>query len=159
MLLGKADGPVTLVRQVANPLIGAADPGFSHGHFPLGRRARGYFPGRLIGNVAAALHIRRHIGAMVLDGLESSHRPAELRTLLGIFHGHFQHGRGPAQHFQALAGHRPLQSPLKDRPTRIYRAQHGRGRRLHALQDDLALAVGGYGRQRVDGQAGGIGRD
>ena len=159
MLFGKADGPVTLMRQVANPLIGAADPGFSHGHFPLGRLSRGYFPSRLIGNVAAALHIRRHIGAMVLDGLESSHRPAELRALLGVFHGHFQHRFRAAQHFQTLAGHRPLQSPLDKGPPPIYCAQNGIGRRLHPLQDNLALAVGGYGRQRVDGQAGGVGRD
>ena len=153
----KADGAVALVAQRADPLVGAAAPGFGHSHFPTRRHPLRDGPRRLVSNLARALNIGGHIGAVMLHGLETAHRPPELGALFHIVHGHIQHGRGAAHHLDAMRRRRPGQRPLHDGPTFADCAQHGFGWHGHAVQPHFAEALVADGADLLHGHAGRVG--
>ena len=147
VLLGEADGAVDLVAGGADAAIGLADPCLGYRYVLLGGCALRELPGCLSGYVTAAFDVARHVGAVVLHGLEGPDWTAELDSLLGVLDRHVQDSLGAADHLRAL-GRRSPQDHLFDRlPASVHLSKHRRLWYGHVLQDDLGLAVGCDGLQ------------
>ena len=143
MLPGKTDAAVDLNGLAGHGFTHVAAIGFGHGdgltgfgHILINR------PGCVIGQRTGVLDLDHHVHALMLDGLKTADRLAELDPLLGVGDRHIELLLAGADHLGTQTGHGLVERPLDNRPARADLAQDLGGGHGHILEGHMALATG-----------------
>ena len=158
VLLGETDTTVDLVAQRSYSAASLAYPGLRHRDLTVALQALAHAPGGLVGDEPRPVYVGRHVGAVVLNGLEAPDGPSKLHPVLGVVDGYLQHLLGVADHLGAFADGASAEGLLDYRPALVDVAQDVGPRDTDVIELDLALLVGGDGLEDlvIDSRALGV---